>query len=237
MRCVCSTLVLFIVCASPSVYAKEKKITYSLVYNCSYDSKVAYCLADSVKEGLGVVLIYRDRPGSCSAVTTQKFIYEHPLRGIESTRIKLSGNCSGPFAVGVLNITPSGLQFPEIKSVRNLSKKLDADARKLAEHPNAPAMYRLAVTSPRVVAAVNIKLLFYNYVSDTQSGPAVIAIGNRLFRLEGDCIRDYAFFYINKKLHLYYRWTGCNSGQNVALIYDLSSGVPVEVYGNAMLST
>ena len=237
MRPIYFLAVMSLLLAAAGAHAEQKKVGFSLVFNCGVASNPAYCLADAVEAGVEVVLLKRDHPEMCAARTTQTFTYEGAMQGIESTRLSLPVGCIGPFSIAVLRSAPNQVQIPKAKSVNEIAARTDTAARKIAEYPDAPDVYRLAPTPPRVTIVGDATLLLYNYVSDQNSGPGALAIRNGLFRLEGDCVRDHGFFFVREKLHLVYLWSGCNSGQNATVVYDLSSGSPVNVYENGKFST
>lgn len=218
--------------------AANQKTAFSLVYNCGTNTSPRYCLADPTKHGLNIVLVKKNSTVLCSAKTSDTFFYEHPIgHRIKSTSLVLSKKCAGPFSFAILYENQNTIKFPLVRTISTTPKAIDIKVRKLLEHSNTPDIYHLAQSSPRIISANKAILFLYNYVSDPNSGPGAIILKGNPYRIDGDCIRKYRFFSIKKRLYIQYRWSGCNSGQIVTVIYDLSSDRPKKVYVNGALSS
>ncbi len=218
------------------------EVAFSTAFNCGAKPNESICLADPFPAERTVVLLKKNNSGICTARTKNKFNYEGLNRSVEVTRLSISSGCSGPFSVAIVGVEPSSVRLNmEKPSGLVLSKKLKQarellDARQRSFVPEAN-IYRLSEASPKIIGSESAVLFAYTIKTDVTKGPNVLFLGDSAFVSEGWCTSGHTLFHVQNRLYLGYVMTGCGGGEYVALIYDLSSGKPKEIYANAKFST
>ncbi|MBI4965288.1 MAG: hypothetical protein HY913_18575 [Desulfomonile tiedjei] len=230
---------------------QDSDISFSLPFECHMEEP--YCLADSFKAGLNVVLV--GKSGICSARTGQAFTYDHHVEEFEATRVVGTEKCpvvkdETPFReyrIAVVGADPQAVRPVSIKDDKSpVPKELELEARKLA----APNMAEpqslsgrvpvsLSDAQPKVLRTENVTLLIFELQADKEPwepGPTVALTDAGVFLLDGACTYgEPTFFSVNDKLYLTYDATVscCGCGDRHFFVYDLSSGTPKMVYRNS----
>jgi hypothetical protein len=230
-------------------FAEKSQISFSLAYKCSTQendnnrpplsrsssrSSRTFCLADSLKSGLDVVLVSKDT--KCSAKTGETFT-EVLSNEFKATRLKGTEKCLiGDIAV--LGVDASVVRVIEPKTDESfLSAEIKLKARKFA---SSEYDVEVADSSPDVFGVGNTAFLLFepSEVSPLYGLP-VLVLNNNVFSFKGLCASKPPFFFsVKEKLYVSYWATVacCGCGDLNYFVYDVSGKSPKLVYRNSNFS-
>jgi hypothetical protein len=230
---------------------EKPDISFSLAYKCGTEENgkepQTFCLADSFKKGLDVVLV--SQKTCCRAKTAETFTDEFSDVEFEASRLIGTENCLNGegFDVAIIGIDLSAVHVVQPKKDKSaLSKDMEAKARQIAA-----AAYRkikidqsvpdVAASPPDVFSVGNVAFLLFKSTADilNQDGLPVLILKNEAFLLEGACASKAPFFFTVKgKLHLAYWATVscCGCGDSNFLVYDVAGESPKLAYQNNKFS-
>jgi len=254
--CVSASILLVLYSFACGETRGKSEVSFSVPFACHMEEP--YCLADSFKVGLNVVLV--GRSGICIAKTGEAFKYEHHVEDFEVTRVVGTEPCpvfkdEKPFEeyhIAVVGTDPAMVNLVSLKDDKSqVPKEIELKARELA----APKMkgpqrlsdmrrvpISLSDAQPKVLRTRNVTLLVFDLWADGepwQPGPTVALMNGKVFLLDGACTySEPTFFSVNDKLYLTYHATVacCGCGDTNYFVYDLSSGTPKMVYSNGKFS-
>ncbi len=234
--------------------AEEYQISFSLAYHCFPEDNdkngSQFCLADSLKPGLKVVLVSNDV--KCSAKTGRTFT---PLdNDPKSTRLEGTEKCltehrdggggslDATTRLAVLGVDASAVRVIEPKTDKSfLSAETQLKARKLASSVYEGWRSMDVSDAPPDVSHVGNTafLLFDPSEASDCYGLPVLVLNNNVFSLKGHCVSNPPFFFsVNEKLYVSY-WAlvaCCGCGDSNFFVYDLSGKSPKLVYKNSSFS-
>ena len=232
----------------------DSEISFSLPFACGMEEP--YCLADSFKSGLSVVLV--GKKGICKARTGQTFTYELPAGDLKATRIFGTAECPvfkdetplEEYRVAVVGADPAAVRVAEPKTDGSpLPKEIETKARKIASseyqrnfRDAQGSVADVADSLPDVFSVGNAAFLLFKCTDGfyNQDGLPVLVLNNDAFLLKGSCAsRSPCFFSVKEKLYVAYSATVvcCGCGDVNFFVYDLSGGSPRLVYHNGDFST
>jgi hypothetical protein len=252
----CLSASVLLLCGS-GVYADpvaDSEVSFSMPFDC--DMEEPYCLADSFKSGLNVVLV--GKKGICKARSGQTFTYELPAGDLKATRVLGTAECPVPkdeaplkeYRVAVVGADPAAVRVAEPKTDGSpLPKEIESKARKIARseyqrnfRDSEGSVADVADSPPDVFSVGNTAFLLFKCSDEfyNQDGLPVLVLNNNAFLLKGSCaIRSPCFFSVNEKLYVAYSATVacCGCGDVNFFVYDLSGESPKLVYHNGDFST
>ncbi len=233
------SLCLALAWCSSSTLAKELQTTFTTAYSCGSKPSEGTCLSEPFEPGRVVILLKKDSSGVCISKTEEKYKYEGVDRYYEGTKLGSLDGCFGPFNFAIVGADPSFVRLTNEKISSSVLDKRRKQARELlkrreASFPATPEteQFRVSDIPPKVIVAGHNVLLSYTLKMDSTFGPSVLFLNDRHFVSESKewCATGHTFFYVKDKLHLGYFEAGCGGGYSAAIIKDLSSGTPKEVY-------
>jgi len=235
-------LVLSIFILSTYLNAQENNGVPNIHYEAVAGKEGRLFVVGEIQKGTPVLLLSEKDSSTCLAETASIGTYDHPVEPFKITNLKVKKGCqSKKYFGGLIGCTGAQFQFITLKEFKDplLANKIASDARKL-EHPKCPDIFRITgeLTSFWQVPDQSKEI----YIAQTKRrdfihGPLFVYMNNKTFALEGGCTHDIRTFFINGRLYINYTYSGCDNGEAVILVYDLSGDKPVRVYGNGYWST
>lgn len=212
-----------------------------VVYHDFKDTKGKLFVVGIFKKAIPAILLSEDS-STCLTETTNTGLYEHPDGPLEITNIKINTKCKSKKYFGALmGVTEANYQYLKLKTFKDskLANSIYIAARKF-EDPKCPDylcltnsfnnMWSLQTGDDKVVIA-QIKR------KSNSDGTLFIFKNNHTYPLEGGCAHEIKAFSINGHVYIEYFYSGCDNGESVICVYDLSENIPKLVYRNGAWST
>jgi hypothetical protein len=237
-----NVIILSIFVLATYLYAKENDEAPNIHYEDIIKENGKLFVAGEIQKGTPVLLLSEKGSSTCLAETASIETYVHPVGPFKITNLKVKEECQGKeYFGGLIGSTGAQYQFITLKEFKDplLAKKIANDAKKF-EHPNCLDIFRISgeLTSFWQVPDQRNNI----FIAQAKRhafihGPLFVYMNNKTFALKGGCTHDIRTFSINGRLYINYTYSGCDNGEVVILIYDLSGEEPVRVYENGYWST
>jgi hypothetical protein len=204
------------------------------------DTKGKLFVVGIFKKGIPVILLSEDS-STCIAETSNTGSYDHPDGPLEITNITRNNKRNGKKYFGALmGVTEANYQYLKLETFKDdkLAKSIYRTARKF-EHPKTPYYMRLLSSNSNMwlipkqhTKIVVAQLKIGSDIERSSDGPLFIFKKNQTYPLKGECAKDIKVFSINGRIIIRYVHSGCDNGEHVIRVYDLSENVPKLIYTN-----
>ncbi len=241
MRCLV-LIVSFILLLVPSVNGNAGESTPKIVFEEVFGSKDKLFIVGEIKKGTFALLLSETDAITCLAETTDTELYDHPNGPLRITNLKIKDKCQSTKYLGALiGVSNAKYQFLKAQSFadRKLAQRIALEAPKF-EHPECPDYLRLSRTLPNLwlVPDQKEKLVIAQMErKSNRNGPIFLHKNDHTYALKGGCVHEIKAFSVSGRIYLKYIHKGCDGGQYVIFVYDLSRSEPTLIYSNGSWST